>query len=237
MRVFAIADLHLGLGIDKNMDIFGPAWEDHPKRIRDAWSSLVSPEDMVLIPGDISWAMNFEQARADINFISGLPGKKVMIRGNHDYWWSTLTKLKNFLPEDIVPIHNTSYVYKGVGVAGTRLWIDPELRLEAFTERDEKIYKRELERLRMSVTSLPKGIERIVVMTHFPPISMQGRPGRAVSLVQEYCTPDAWVFGHMHIDSSGSNDYRGFNKVLDSTRYVFVSADFLGFSPELILSM
>lgn len=237
MRVFAIADLHLGLGIDKNMDIFGPVWKDHPRRIRDAWSSLVSPEDMVLIPGDISWAMNFEQARADINFISGLPGKKVMIRGNHDYWWSTLTKLKDFLPEDIVPIHNTSYVYKGVGVAGTRLWIDPELRLEASTGRDEKIYKRELERLRMSVTSLSKGIERIVIMTHFPPISMQGQPGRAVSLVQEYCTPDAWVFGHMHTDSSGSNDYRGFNKVFDGTRYVFVSADFLGFSPELILSM
>ncbi len=237
MNVFAIADLHLGLGIDKKMDIFGPAWLDHPSKIKNSWVSLVGREDLVLIPGDISWAISLDQARADIDFISMLPGKKVIIRGNHDYWWSTLTKLNRFLPEDIVPIHNTSFVYRGVGVAGTRLWIEPELRLEASSDSDEKIYKRELERLRMSISSLPGGLEKIVVMTHFPPISIQGEPGRAVRVVEEYYTPDVWVFGHMHLDGSGSKDYHCFNRVIGKTRYEFVSADFLGFKPRLILDL
>jgi len=234
MNIFAISDLHLGLGINKKMDVFGPLWGNHSEKIRHAWQEQVMDEDIVLIPGDISWAMNFEQARKDIDFIRSLPAMKVIIRGNHDYWWSTLTKLRSFLPENIVPLQNTSFVYRGIGIAGTRLWIDPGLRLESASVEDEKIFKRELTRLKMSLESLNKDIDRLIVMTHFPPVSIEGTPGRAIGIAEEYA-PCAWVFGHMHLN--GSMDYSGFNRKIGKMRLQFVSADFLDFRPRLVLSL
>ncbi len=231
MRIFGLSDLHLSFQVDKPMDVFGPAWKDHPARIRQAWERTVGEEDLVLVPGDISWAMRLDQAVEDFAFLGSLPGKKVIIKGNHDYWWSSLSKVRQFVHPSIVPLQNSSVVFGRTGIAGSRLWIDPDLDLENATEEDRKIWDREIERLGHSLKSLPPGLDTRVVMTHFPPISLDGRAGRAVEVVRQTGC-DVWVFGHMHL---GSSDYAGFNRTLDGIRYEFVSADYMDFCPKLLI--
>ncbi|HPW70096.1 MAG: metallophosphoesterase [Lysobacteraceae bacterium] len=231
MRIFAIADLHLSFAVDKPMDIFGPAWTDHPRRIREAWAGTVEKDDVVLIPGDISWAMRLAEAAPDFAFLEELPGTKVIIRGNHDYWWSSLSKVRKAMPPSVVPLQNSSVVFGKTGIAGTRLWIDPSLQLESAPPDNGKIWDREVERLRLSLDSLPDGLQRRIVMTHFPPISLHGRQSRAVEAAREYGC-DVWVFGHMHL---GSLDYGCFNQTIDGIRFEFVSADYLGFRPKFII--
>lgn len=213
------------------MDIFGPHWQDHPTRIRDAWMEDVAETDIVLIPGDISWALKLDEARKDIEFLESLPGRKVIIKGNHDYWWPSLNKLTAFLPESIIPLQNNSHRFGDVAVAGSRLWLDPDLKLEEITPEDRKIWERELHRFSLSLRSIPEDAEKKIIMTHFPPISLDGKPGKAVQIAAKYQC-DAWVFGHMHL---GELDYRGFNRTIEGTRFEFVSADFLDFRPKLIL--
>ncbi len=231
MRIFAIADLHLSFAVDKPMDIFGSAWADHPRRIREAWTGTVENGDVVLIPGDISWAMRLAEAAPDFAFLEELPGTKVIIRGNHDYWWSSLSKVRKALPPSVIPLQNNSVVFGSTRIAGTRLWIDPSLQLENASPDDDKIWDREVERLKLSLASLPGGLERKIVMTHFPPISLHGRESRAVEAAREYGC-DVWVFGHMHL---GSLDYGGFNRTIDGIRFEFVSADYLNFRPKFII--
>lgn len=230
MRIYAISDLHLSFGTNKPMDVFGQHWDNHPQRLRQAWTHLVGKEDVVLIPGDISWAMRFSEAKADLEFIHELPGTKVMIRGNHDYWWATLSKLRKTLPETIIPLHNSSVSFGDVFVAGSRLWIDPDLALEKATQEDKQIFERELVRLRTSLKEMPAHAGLRIIMTHFPPISLDGTPGRALDAVSDH-RPDIWVFGHMHL---GAADFSGFDRTIGNTRFVFVSADHLGFTPKLL---
>jgi predicted phosphohydrolase len=230
MRIFAIADLHLSFAVDKPMDIFGPAWAEHPVKIRQAWLESVSPDDVVLIPGDISWAMRLPEAAPDFAFLGDLPGTKVIIKGNHDYWWASLSKVRQAVPPSVIPLQNTSVVFGGIGIAGTRLWIDPSLQLEQASGDDARIWERELERLRVSLSSLPGGLQKRIVMTHFPPISLEGRESRAVETARHYGC-DIWVFGHMHLDGL---DYSGFNRVINGIRFEFVSADYLDFRPKCI---
>ncbi len=231
MRIFAISDLHLSFEVDKPMDIFGQSWTDHPRRIRECWCDLVTDDDVVLIPGDISWAMRMEEAGKDVAFVDELPGTKVIIKGNHDYWWASLSKVKKFVPKSIIPLQNTAISFGRIGIAGSRLWIDPDLNLEKATPQDKKIWERELVRLKQSLDALPKGLDTRIIMTHYPPISLDGVPGKAIEVAAQYGC-DIWVFGHMHL---GSLDYDGFNRTIDDTRYEFVSADYLGFCPKLIL--
>ena len=231
MRIFAISDLHLSFQVDKPMDIFGPAWQGHPERIKKAWIESVGTDDIVLIPGDISWAMRLNEAVEDFAFLGVLPGTKVIIKGNHDYWWPSLSKVKQFVPPSVIPLQNTSIVFGNIGIAGSRLWIDPELELESYTKEDRKIWDRELERLRHSLKSLPNGLNTRIVMTHFPPISLEGRESKAVEIAREFGC-DIWVFGHMHL---GNLNYGGFNRTIDGIRFEFVSADYLDFRPRLIL--
>lgn len=233
MKIFALSDLHLSFETEKPMDIFGPHWKDHPQRIRQAWMEMVAPEDIVLVPGDISWAMKLEEARRDLTFLGELPGTKIIVKGNHDYWWAGLNKLKTALPPSIIPLQNTAYVRGGVGIAGTRLWIDPDLHLEQSTPEDTKIFERELGRLQASLKALPSGLEHVIVMTHFPPIALDGRVSRAVDVARQYgCS--LWIFGHMHLFTM---DYQAFNRTIGSTRFAFVSADYLDFQPKLVLEL
>jgi predicted phosphohydrolase len=231
MKIFAISDLHLSFEVDKPMDIFGQSWTDHPGRIKEHWSKLVRDDDLVLIPGDISWAMRLDEAKQDFAFVDELPGRKIIIKGNHDYWWASINKVKKFVPDTIIPLQNTSFVCKNVGIAGARLWIDPDLNLEKATADDKKIWDRELMRLKYSLDALPDGLDTKIIMTHYPPISLEGKPGKAVEIASSYGC-DIWVFGHMHL---GSFDYDGFNRTIDGTRYEFVSADYLDFCPKLVL--
>lgn len=230
VKIFAISDLHLSFAVDKPMDVFGECWADHPNRIKKDWSGLVTDDDVVLIPGDISWAMRFDEAKEDFAFLEELPGRKVIIKGNHDYWWASLSKVKKFVPDSIIALQNTAVVFGNIGIAGSRLWIDPDLNLEKATPEDKKIWERELVRLRHSLDALPKGLDTRIIMTHYPPISLDGQPGKAVDIASQYGC-DVWVFGHMHL---GSLDYDGFNRTIDNTRFEFVSADYLEFRPKLI---
>jgi len=230
MSIFAISDLHLSFSSNKPMDIFGSHWQAHHESIHNNWTQTVGKEDTVLIPGDISWAMKLEDARQDLEFISNLPGRKIIIKGNHDYWWQSLNKISSILHSSIIPLQNNSFLIGDTGIAGTRLWIDSTLSLEKTTENDSKLFDRELMRLVSSVKSLPKSLNRTIVMTHFPPISPDGKTGRAIELLKSFKI-DAWIFGHMHIDG---NDYSGFNRTIGCTRFVFASADCIGFKPVTV---
>ncbi len=231
MSIFAIADLHLGISIEKNMDMFGPPWEGHTAKIKEQWGATVKDADLVLVPGDISWALKLEEAKADIEFLDNLPGKKLILKGNHDYWWPSLKKLKEFLPQGIIPLQNDAFVYEDVGIAGTRLWFDPDLNLETTSPEDRTIYERELGRFALSLNSLPKGLSKKIIMTHFPPISLDGKVSKAVEIANSFDC-DIWVFGHMHL---GTLDYSGFARTIGHTRFEFVSSDYIDFTPKLIL--
>jgi uncharacterized protein len=231
VRIFALSDLHLSFEVDKPMDIFGPAWQDHASKISRAWHEIVSEDDIVLVPGDISWAMRLSEAQEDFSFLGGLPGRKIIIKGNHDYWWASLSKVRQSVPESVIPLQNSSIAFGNIGIAGSRLWLDPDLKLESTTPEDKKIWERELDRLRLSLQTLPAGLETRIIMTHFPPISLEGKPSRAVAIAEEYGC-DIWVFGHMHL---GSLEYKGFYRTLCGIRFEFVSADYLDFRPKLIL--
>jgi uncharacterized protein len=231
VKIFGLSDLHLSFQVDKPMDIFGPVWQGHARKIKDAWLETITADDIVLVPGDISWSMRLSEAEEDFSFLGDLPGKKIIIKGNHDYWWASLSKIRQFVPESVVPLQNSSVVFGDIGIAGSRLWLDPDLKLENTTPEDKKIWERELDRLRLSLQTLPRGLRTKIIMTHFPPISLDGKPSRAVAIAGEFGC-DIWVFGHMHL--GGNLDYGGFNRTVADIRFEFVSADYLDFRPKLI---
>ena len=158
MRVYAIGDLHLPGGDLKPMDVFGPQWENHFERISESWRASVSDEDLVLIPGDISWAMQLADAAADLRRIAQLPGTILILRGNHDYWWSSLTQLRCCLPERMHAVQNDAYDAGSLVVCGTRGWTIPGAGASA---QDEKIYRREELRLRLSLDAAKSTAPRV----------------------------------------------------------------------------
>ena len=158
MKIYAISDLHISTSTDKPMDVFGGNWVGYLDKIRSDWAEKVAENDLVLIGGDISWAMNIDEAKVDIDTISDLKGKKILIKGNHDYWWSGITKVRDMLPNDFYALQNDSLRFDGVVVCGSRCWSVPGS--PEFTEQDKKIYLREIERLKLfydkvAVTAYP----------------------------------------------------------------------------------
>lgn len=229
MRVFAIADPHLSRADPKPMDVFGRGWEGHPEAFFDGWRRSVDEDDLVLVPGDISWAMRFEDAQQDLADIASLPGRKVLLRGNHDYWWPSISRLRSELPEGMFAVQNDALEIDGVIVAGTRGWICPGSH--GFDQKDDKIYRREIERLKLSLRAAAKLDGRwFVVMLHFPPTNSRLEPSELLETI--VCAgPDALVFGHVH---------GGREPVLEEVpglRVHFVAADALGFEPKLIASL
>lgn len=227
MKVFAIGDLHLSGAVDKPMDIFGPAWEQHARRIEYAWRDLVSEEDLVLLPGDFSWAMRLDEAQVDFAFLHALPGAKVMIRGNHDYWWNSVSKVRALLPSSIYVIQNDSISFGDVHVAGTRGWICPGSA--GFEQDDQKIYDREVGRLAMSLARLPASGRRIA-MLHYPPFNESRAPSGFTEKL-EAAGVEALLYGHLH----GKSCRNAFEGERNGVRYHLVSADHIGFAPKLIL--
>ena len=221
MRVFAIGDLHLEGGDDKPMSVFGPQWEGHFDKIRADWTSRVGPEDLVLIPGDISWAMQLEAAVPDLMRIAELPGRKVLLRGNHDYWWSGISRLRAVLPEGMYAVQNDALSLDGVTVAGSRGWTLPG---PGVTAEDERIYQRELARLALSLDQASRLGGRLIVMAHYPPVGENGAPTEASGLITasgaRYC-----VYGHLH----GASGRSAFNGTIDGTEFMCVSCDQLDF--------
>lgn len=200
MRVFAISDLHLSVNNPKPMDIFGPAWENYVDKIFADWKSKVGEEDIVLLAGDFSWAMKLEDSVADFEMLSNLPGKKVIIRGNHDYWWKSISAVRKILPPNFYAIQNDAIKFKNVIICGTRLWNLPDDK-KKFTEEDDKIYKRELIRLRMTLenakTLQTDERDKIVCMLHYPPYTNKEEDNEITAMMEEFGVT-AVVYGHIH---------------------------------------
>lgn len=238
MRVFAISDLHLSGAVDKPMDVFGDVWEDHANRIASQWDSSVGDSDLILIPGDISWAMTLEEAAPDLAWIASRPGLKVMIKGNHDYWWSSISKVRRALPENLFAVQNDSMAFGRFVVCGTRGWILPSS--PDFQEHDRKIHEREALRLQMSLESASERVREVesrqemsairLAMIHYPPILDGQRESEFTRLLEDYGVAHC-VYGHLH----GEGISTGFCGIEDSVRYSLVSADYLGFKPELLI--
>lgn len=252
MRIWAIADLHLSFGVkNKSMDYFGPSWAGHADKIAENWRAVIAPEDLVLIPGDISWALKLEEAVPDLQWIHQLPGTKVLLKGNHDYWWGSLNKITLVLPPSIHLIQNNSFFWKGVAIGGARLWDTPEYSFGAFIEYrensrekkieieeaiqqdlEEKLFLRELQRLQISLTQLHSDAKIRIAMTHYPPIGAALQPSRASAILEEHKI-NICVFGHLHSIKAGLSLFGEKNKI----RYELTSCDYLRFHPLCLVNV
>ncbi len=226
MRIFAISDLHLGLSMNKTMDMFGSEWVDHPAKIRSAWERLVSPEDTVLVPGDISWGMNLGQSEADLAFLQRLPGSKYICKGNHDYWWQSPFRVRGILGQGITPLQNTAVDLGGFVLATSRGWSTPQWDGYA-PETDEKVYLRELQRMDLALQAAASfGGKPLVYMMHYPPV-VDGGP-TAFALKLSDAGVRVCVYGHLHREGRWSPTV---NAVVGGTIFRLVSSDYLDFTP------
>ena len=227
-RIFAIADTHLGNSVDKPMDIFGPAWERHTERLAEAWSATVANDDWVLVPGDVSWAMDLEEVRADLEFLAELPGRKLLLKGNHDYWWTSRSKVEAVLPEGMFILQNDAFdLGGGIGVVGTRGWQPPDAPRAG--PHDAKIYAREVQRLALSIQAARGRFERRIAMLHYPPYYVGIGKTEFVPLLEEAGVA-VCLYGHLH----GRDHRYAVQGEHDGVRYQFVAADYLEFRPALV---
>ena len=209
------------------MDIFG-GWSDYVERLEKNWRSVVTEKDTVVIPGDISWAMSFEGAKKDFRFLHSLPGEKIILKGNHDYWWNTKKKMDGFLDEQgfdtIKILHNNAYAVGNFAVCGSRGWF-----YDAQGEQDRKILLREVSRLERSIEAGEQtGLEKIVFL-HYPPI-MQGQVCEEImDVLKRHCVKRCY-YGHLH----GESARRSVTDTVDGIKFSLISADFLEFCPRLV---
>jgi len=235
MKIFAIGDLHLPGGDKKPMDVFGPHWENHFERISEDWRAKVTDEDIVLIPGDISWAMQLDRALEDLERIAQLRGRILILRGNHDFWWSSLTQLRCRLPQTMHALQNDAYDAGDVVFCGTRGWILPQSAClqqedahQAAASQDEKLYRREAMRLEMSLQAARRlaGDRPVFAMMHYPPLLPEyARSGTAFTRLLTQYGVSRCVYGHLH----GPSVQRGYNGLYEGVQYDLVSCDALYF--------
>jgi len=198
MNIYSISDLHLDINNTKPMDIFGPSWVGYIDKIVENWNEIVDEDDIVVLAGDLSWAMKLEDVVPDFDFLHKLKGKKIIVRGNHDYWWSSLNKVRSSLPESIVALQNDAVKIGNYIFCGNRGWQIPEGKFD--TEENRKLYARELIRLDLSLKNamkLKKDNEKIVFVTHFPPFNNKREPSEYTKKLTE-AGVDIVIFGHLH---------------------------------------
>ncbi len=227
MALFAIGDLHLSLSDDKPMDIFGEIWKNHPQKLIEGFS-CVGENDLTVLCGDLSWALSLEGAKEDFAFMDRLPGQKLILKGNHDFWWSTATKAYRFFDENgfstMRILHNNAFIYGDHALCGTRGWFYEE---EHGTAHDRKMLLREVSRLE---TSLKAGGDREkIVFLHYPPVYQDYRCEEILQLLQEYRVKKCF-YGHIH----GRGRSLAFNGWIGCTEFRLVSADHLRFQPMRI---
>ena len=225
MAIYVIADLHLSFSQDKPMSIFGENWEGHSEKIKNNWISKVKPEDTVVLPGDFSWAMYLQDTYKDFEYLNSLPGKKLLLKGNHDYWWTTVTNMRNFLEENkfknIDFIYNNSYLVENKLLTGTRGWnlLD--------TENSSKMIKRESIRLQLAIED---GIKKygddkeIIVFMHYPPISNTNKKSDFLKILKQYDIKRCY-YGHLH----GKSHQDAVEGIVDGIEFKLISADYLNF--------
>ena len=221
-KIWAIGDLHLDHTKDKSMDIFGEDWRDHDEKIFNFWIENVGEEDWVLVPGDISWALKWEEAYQDLKAIHDLPGQKILSKGNHDYWWTSLKKMEGIGLDSLHFIHNTSVqISEDTYVVGSRGWISRDA--SEFTDQDEKITLRELHRLNLAIDQVPQG-KRMIAMIHYPPFLQSFEASDFTRILSERGV-DLCLYGHLH----GNGHKYIFEGDLDGVDYQCVAADYLDF--------
>lgn len=228
MSLYAIGDLHLSLGGSKSMEVFGGRWEDYVRKLSEGFSGL-HDDDLTVLCGDISWGMSMEESLEDFLFIDRLPGKKIILKGNHDYWWSTASKAKRFFADNGITtidiLHNNSFAYEDVAICGTRGWFYEELKGDA---HDRKIMQRENMRLEASLKSAGEG--RKLVFLHYPPKYLNYDCPDILRLLDEY-EVELCCYGHLHAASCAYS----FNSKLNDTQFRLVSADYVNFTPQKLL--
>lgn len=228
LSLYSISDLHLAFNEDKPMDIFGDNWNNHHEKIKKNWESKITEEDTVLIAGDISWSINMEEGLEDLKWIHNLPGKKILIKGNHDYWWTSISKLNN-LYEDMNFIQNNFFKYEGYAICGTRGWI--ARTSDNFTQHDEKVYNREIIRLKLSLEAAKKqNINKFIVMMHYPPTNENFDESDFTEVFKEYKVSKV-IYGHLH----GPSTKKAFEGVKDEVEYYLTSCDYINFDPVKII--
>lgn len=198
MKIYAISDLHISTNTNKPMDVFGGNWVGYLDKIRADWQEKVTDDDLVLIGGDLSWAMNIEDAKKDIDSISDLKGKKIIIKGNHDYWWSGIGKVRDMLPPNFFALQNDSMRFENVVICGSRCWSVPGA--PDFNQQDMKIYLRETERLKLSLKSAEKMRQegdKLIALIHYPPFNVKRENSLFTDIFEEYKV-DLVVYGHLH---------------------------------------
>ena len=225
MALFVLGDTHLSFTVNKPMNIFGTGWENHAEKICRLWNQAVTQQDTVVLAGDISWAMTLEEAKADFLFLHQLPGRKIILKGNHDYWWTTAAKLTRFFEtngwNDFSILYNNAAVVENRAICGTRGW-----NIDLPGEQDQKIIRREVQRLALSLQAAPEDLEKIVFF-HYPPVGALGSP--FLPLLKKYRVRQCY-FGHLH--GEAARRMQPFEK--DGIRFSLISADALHFQPYKI---
>ena len=228
MSIYVIGDLHLSFGTDKPMDIFGNNWENHAEKIKEDWLSKVNEDDTVILPGDFSWATYIEDTKADFEYLNSLPGKKILSKGNHDYWWTTITRMNKFIEEqgykDIYFLYNNSYIVENKIIVGTRGWVNSWRSPD-----DYKILKRENDRLKLSIKS---GIdnyetdEEMIAFIHYPPFYKESVPEEIdfIKTLKTYNIKKCY-YAHLH----GDSHKEAIEGDVDGITFKLVSSDYLGF--------
>lgn len=226
MSLFAIADTHLSFGTNKPMDTF-EGWQNYTEKLQKNWNKIISPADDVIIAGDISWAMNFDELRADFEFIEKLYGNKIILKGNHDYWWNTLTKMNRFIEDNgfktIRFLHNNSFTCGDVSVCGSRGWL-----FESEDKFDEKVLNREVFRLRKSLDEAEN--DKKIVFLHYPPLTSNSKCDEIIDVLKEYKI-DRCFYGHLHGDAAKY----AIDDTVDGISFKLISCDRLKFTPYLVL--
>lgn len=245
-RLFAIGDVHLPGGPrNKPMDRFGEVWTDHVPRVAAEWSRIGTADDVLLLCGDLSWAMTVEEAQSDLAWIQALVGRLVVIKGNHDFWWSGIGKVRRALGPRVTALQHDHVIVGGIAIVGTRGWQCPgsagsaDVMAEtagpaSYTADDEKIYLREVERLRLGLQGLLRSghaYDRLVVALHYPPMNPEHQPSGFTALIDEFGA-DVCVHGHLHGAAAIATAFEG---VRGATTYHCVSADAVRMVPRQIV--
>lgn len=224
-----MGDTHLSLGVpEKSMEIFS-GWEHYQSRIEQNWKNLIQPEDTVVLAGDISWGMTLEQAKPDFAFLDSLPGKKIILKGNHDYWWNSMKKMTDFFQKHefatLHILHNNCYAYGNLGICGTRGWVNMPGESE-----DARVLAREQQRLRVSLQAARNQNLTPVVFLHYPPVFGSSQNQLMLDVLHEFEIKDCY-YGHLH----GKIHQKAVKGMKDGICYHLISGDYLQFIPEKIL--
>ena len=232
MRVYAISDLHLSFNTDKPMDVFGEKWENYESKVKENVDKMLSDDDVLIIAGDLSWAMQIAEAREDLDFIGSLKGQKIIIRGNHDYWWKSISAVREQVESSqTFALQNDSVKIGKFVFAGTRGWVVPEPG-KGMSDEDKKIYNRELIRLEMALehaNKIKEDGDEIIAVLHFPPFNSALQTNEFTDLMEKYGVSKC-VYGHLH----GKIKYSSMTQEINGVKYFLSSCDKLQFSPILI---